>query len=61
MVWFWTDDLARLLVTEDGISRESISDWINHPIAIVGEGDGLSMARALFIRETATIGENRVA
>ncbi len=45
--WFWTDDLARLLV-EDGVAPDRVADWLRHPVAhAAAEADPLEMARRL--------------
>jgi hypothetical protein len=39
MAWFWTDDLARILIDEGAVSREGVQDWINRPVGIAGAED----------------------
>ena len=33
MAWFWTDDLARILVA-DGLSERAVADLLSRPAAI---------------------------
>lgn len=54
MRWFWTDDLAALLVEHGLVSPERLRDWTLRPVAYAApeETEGLDLARAL-IGETA--------
>jgi hypothetical protein len=49
MPWFWTDDLADLLVEHDGLSPESVVEWTARPAALAGPDgvDALEFARNL--------------
>lgn len=49
MPWFWTDDLADLLIEHDGLRPESVSEWTQRPTALsLPEGvDALEYARTL--------------
>lgn len=49
MPWFWTDDLADLLVEHAGIRPESLVDWTQRPVALSApEGlEQLEFARTL--------------
>ncbi len=47
--WFWTDDLARILVDAGLVSRERVQDWLDSPTGVaIGDGvDALEAAKAL--------------
>ena len=47
MSWFWSDDLARLLVEHDAVPIGDIARWIATPIAHRAESDALEFARRL--------------
>jgi hypothetical protein len=47
MAWFWSDDLARLLIERDGISPERVSAWLSGPVAHRSDGEALELARTL--------------
>ncbi len=49
MPWFWTDDLARILVDAGLVSREHVQDWLDSPTGVaIGDGvDALEAAKAL--------------
>ncbi len=47
MAWFWSDDLARLLIARDGVSPRRVADWIAGPTAHRSDLDALAFARAL--------------
>jgi hypothetical protein len=49
MPWFWTDDLAHMLIDQDGHRPELLSEWIQRPAAWAApEGaDALDFARSL--------------
>lgn len=34
MPWAWTDDLARLLIEQEGRTAEEFVDWLSRPAAI---------------------------
>ncbi len=46
MAWFWTDDLARLLID---VSDEALSELLTRPTAIAASGpeEALAIARRL--------------
>ncbi len=46
MAWFWTDDLARLLVD---LGEEALSELVSRPTAIAADGpeEALIIARGL--------------
>ncbi len=46
MAWFWTDDLARLLVD---LGQEALSELVSRPTAIAADGpeEALIIARGL--------------
>jgi hypothetical protein len=50
MQWFWTDDLAALLIEQGLVGPEPLSAWISRPVAYsaTDEADGLELARHLF-------------
>ena len=50
MTWFWTDDLADLLIEHDGLRPETMTEWTQRPAALAApEGtEALEFARALF-------------
>ncbi len=49
MPWFWTDDLAELLVEQAGIRPETLVAWMQRPVALaVADGtEPLDFARTL--------------
>ena len=49
MPWFWTDDLADMLVEHAGLSPESYAEWIERPTAYSAPDstDPLEFARSL--------------
>lgn len=47
MTWFWSDDLARLLIEVDGVAPTRLRDWISGPTAYRGDGEPLDFARHL--------------
>ena len=47
MAWFWSDDLARLLIARDGVSAQRVADWIEGPTAHRSELGALEFARVL--------------
>lgn len=53
MTWFWSDDLARLLIEHDAVPGESVAAWVSAPTAHRGEGDPLDFARHLLAVERA--------
>lgn len=58
MEWFWTDDLARLLMSEDAIAPELLSHWISEPCAHRGEADPIAFARNLLALEVPAATES---
>ena len=48
--WYWTDDLARLLVGT-GRKDAAIGRWLTEPVAVRGEGEALAVAEALLADE----------
>lgn len=36
MPWFWTDDLAELLIERAGIPPETLAEWTQRPVALAG-------------------------
>lgn len=51
MAWFWTDDLARLVIERDSVAAALVAHWITTPIAHRGDGEALDIARALLVSE----------
>jgi hypothetical protein len=47
VAWFWTDELARVLIERDGVDPQRLSDWITAPIAHRSDADALEFAREL--------------
>jgi hypothetical protein len=49
MPWFWTDDLADLLIEHDGLRPETVTDWTQRPAALSApeSADALDFARSL--------------
>ncbi len=49
MPWFWTDDLADLLIENEAVRPESVADWRQRPVALSAPEslDPLDFARAL--------------
>jgi hypothetical protein len=49
MPWFWTDDLADLLIEHDGLSPGAVAGWTQRPAALAApEGtEALEFARAV--------------
>lgn len=47
MAWFWTDDLARVLIDAGEAERSSVSGWLERPVAIAApeESDPLDVGR----------------
>lgn len=57
MPWFWTDDLAHMLIDQDGCQPDSLSEWTRRPSAwAVPDGtDALDFARALLAAEEEAV------
>jgi hypothetical protein len=57
MPWFWTDDLAELLVEHAGVRPETLAEWMLRPVAIsVPEGsEPLEVARSLLGVDTEAV------
>ncbi|MDH3398159.1 MAG: hypothetical protein OEM81_10055 [Acidimicrobiia bacterium] len=57
MPWFWTDDLAELLVEHANVRPETLVDWTRRPVALsVPEGaEPLEFARKLLGVETGAV------
>jgi hypothetical protein len=57
VAWLWTDNLAALLVEQDGVVPGDLLDWLSHPMAYrVSDGrDPLAAARELRAVETGTV------
>ncbi|HKZ29637.1 MAG TPA: hypothetical protein VJ482_08335 [Acidimicrobiia bacterium] len=34
MPWFWTDDLAELLIEHAGVRPETLAEWTLRPVAV---------------------------
>jgi hypothetical protein len=57
MPWFWTDDLAHMLIDQDGCQANLLSEWTQRPAAwAVPEGtDALDFARDLLAGEEEAV------
>ena len=55
MPWAWTDDLARRLIENEGLTSEDFAAWLSRPAAIrvPADADVLDVARELVDDETA--------
>lgn len=40
MAWYWTDDMARLLLDRDLVPVDMVGEWITRPVALAGPADG---------------------
>jgi hypothetical protein len=49
--WYWTDDLARLLVIT-GRTHAALDRWITEPVAVRGRGEAIAVAEALLADES---------
>jgi hypothetical protein len=49
MAWFWSDDLARVLLEAHEASEAEMRDWIQRPVAIAAaqDTDPLMLARRI--------------
>jgi hypothetical protein len=47
LAWFWTDDLARLLLDAELAEEPSVRSWIDRPVAISGPDDAEPLTVAL--------------
>lgn len=49
MPWFWTDDLAELLLEQADIRPETVAEWTQRPVglAVPDGAEPLAVARAL--------------
>jgi hypothetical protein len=49
MAWFWSDDLARVLLEAGEASDAEMRDWIQRPVAIAAapDTDPLTLARRM--------------
>lgn len=58
MPWFWTDDLAKMLIDQDGYGPDSLAEWTQRPaaLAVPEHTDALEFARLL-----AAAGDEAVA
>jgi hypothetical protein len=57
MPWFWTDDLAEILVEHAGSSPEALVEWTQYPtaVAVPDDAEPLDVARALLGVETEAV------
>ena len=49
MAWFWSDDLARVMLEAGEASEREVRDWISLPVAVAAtaDADPLEIARRL--------------
>lgn len=49
MAWFWTDDLARLLIETGRATESAVQDWLTRPVGVVADdgSDPLEVAAGL--------------
>ena len=48
MPWYWTDDLARLLIDAGKVAERAVANWLSAPVAIRSEQeDSLAVAASL--------------
>ena len=57
MPWLWTDDLAALLIEQDGVGSSTVVDWTQRPVALaVAESvEPLDFARTLLDAESEAV------
>lgn len=48
MAWYWTDDLARLVIEHDGVDPGRLTNWLATPSAYRSDLEPLAFARELF-------------
>jgi hypothetical protein len=48
MAWYWTDDLARLVIDHDHVPPERLASWLSVPSAYRSDLEPLAFARELF-------------
>jgi hypothetical protein len=48
MAWYWTDDLARLVIDHDGVPPERLATWLSVPSAYRSDLEPIAFARELF-------------
>jgi hypothetical protein len=61
VAWFWTDDLARLLIERGGVAPGRVAHWISAPVAHRGEGEALDIAATLLAAEADDTGVEEAA
>lgn len=49
MQWFWTDDLAGLLLDTGEVGPEHVSNWIHRPVAYSAPDDAVALEIARFL------------
>lgn len=37
MTWYWTDDLARVLIDSGAVERSRVVGWLSCPVAVRGD------------------------
>jgi hypothetical protein len=47
MPWYWTDDLARLLIDEGRPDDHRLRHWVLHPVGVRREGEAREVAREM--------------
>jgi len=53
--WYWTDDLARLLIDSGQGFPKVMQRWIASPVAVRGEGEAIAIAEALLDEESEEV------
>lgn len=48
MTWFWSDDLARVLIEAGSVTPEQAASWISTPVAFRADGEPEEVAAALW-------------
>ena len=55
MAWFWSDDLARILIEHDGVAPQRVADWLSGPTAHRSDLGALEFARELLGEEASSV------
>lgn len=49
MAWYWTDDMARLLLERGLVPVDRVGEWISRPVAFAGPTDADPVQVALLL------------